>query len=45
MGHSDIDITIYLVDSETGQVKASKKVLSLDGLRKLINSSDVEAIK
>ena len=26
MGHSEIDITIYLVDSETGQVKASKKV-------------------
>ncbi len=25
-GHSEIDITIYLVDSETGQVKASKKV-------------------
>lgn len=26
MGNSEIDITIYLVDSETGQVKASKKV-------------------
>ncbi len=26
MGHSEMDITIYLVDSETGQVKASKKV-------------------
>lgn len=26
MGHSEIDITIYLVDSETGQVMASKKV-------------------
>ncbi|GAB4344396.1 MAG: hypothetical protein Kow0089_20960 [Desulfobulbaceae bacterium] len=26
MGHAEIDITIYLVDSETGQVKASKKV-------------------
>jgi curli biogenesis system outer membrane secretion channel CsgG len=25
-GHSEIDITIYLVDSETGQVKASTKV-------------------
>ena len=25
-GHSEMDITIYLVDSETGQVKASKKV-------------------
>jgi hypothetical protein len=26
MGHSEMDITIYLFDSETGQVKASKKV-------------------
>ena len=26
MAHSEIDITIYLVDSETGQVRASKKV-------------------
>lgn len=26
MGHSEMDITIYLVDSETGQVRASKKV-------------------
>lgn len=26
MGHSEIDITIYLVDSETGQVRASEKV-------------------
>jgi curli biogenesis system outer membrane secretion channel CsgG len=26
MGHSEMDITIYLVDSETGQVKASEKV-------------------
>ncbi|MEE4240502.1 MAG: CsgG/HfaB family protein [Desulfopila sp.] len=26
MGHSEMDITIYLVDSETGQVKASQKV-------------------
>jgi curli biogenesis system outer membrane secretion channel CsgG len=29
MGHSEMDITIYLVDSETGQVKASKKVTGL----------------
>jgi len=26
MGHSEMDITIYLVDSETGQVRASQKV-------------------